>query len=59
MVWKPSEWKLAIVQGRNKFRSIVAELFEAVANEENRLARIEIDGRLERATARIDRKETR
>ena len=59
MVWKPSEWKLAIIQARDKLRSIVKELFEAVANEENRLARMEIDGRLERTTARIGRKDIR
>jgi hypothetical protein len=59
MVWKPSEWKLAVIQARDNLRSMVEELFEAVANEENRLARMEIDGRLERTTARIGRKDIR
>jgi hypothetical protein len=59
MVWNPNEWRLFIIQMSNKLRSIVKELLEAVASEENRLARMEIDGRLERTTARIDRKEIR
>jgi hypothetical protein len=59
MVWKSSDCKLAIIQMRNKFRSIVEELFKAIGNEETRLARMELDGRLERATARVDRNEIR
>ena len=35
------------------------ELFKEVANEENRLSRMEMDGRLERTTARIEGKDIR
>jgi hypothetical protein len=59
MVWKPNKWKLAIIQMRNKFESIMEELFKEVANEENRLSRMEMDGRLERTTARIEGKDIR
>jgi uncharacterized membrane protein YccC len=57
MVWTQREWKQALNRLTNKYRSVVAELFEAVASEENRLARMEMDGRLQRATIGSDRKD--
>jgi len=56
MDWKPSEWKQAINQLQDKYRSVVGELFEAVASEENRLSRMEMDGRLKHTTDNSDRK---
>lgn len=59
MVWKPSEWKQAIDQLQDKYRSVLGELFEAVASEENRLSRMEIDGRLRDTTDSSERKSFR
>jgi hypothetical protein len=56
MVWKTSEWKQAIHELQDSIRSAVEELFEAVASEENRLVRMEMDGRLERTTGGSHRK---
>ena len=50
-VWKPREWKRALVQLQNRCRSSVGELFSAVANEETELARMELEGRLESVAA--------
>ena len=51
MVWKPSEWKLAIEQLQNKYRSLLWEISSVVANEESKLSRMEMDARLESIAA--------
>jgi hypothetical protein len=50
-VWKPREWKRTLEQLQNRYRSLVGELFSAVANEETRLARMELGGRWESIAA--------
>ena len=47
MVWKPIDWKRTVRELQNRCRSFMGELFSAVANEESRIARMELDGRLE------------
>jgi hypothetical protein len=47
MVWKSREWKRAAKKLRNRYRLLVGELFSVVSNEEDRIARMELDEQLE------------
>jgi hypothetical protein len=47
LMWKPREWKRAAKQIRNRCRLLVEELYSALANEETRIARMEL-GKLRR-----------
>src|SRR5487761_355484 len=47
MLWNPHEWKRAAGQLHNRWRSWVEGLSSAVAEEETRIARMELDGQLE------------
>ena len=47
MVWIPSEWKRVVGKLQTKLRLLVCKLSATVANEENRLAHMELDGHLE------------
>ena len=57
MVWKAREWKRAAEQLHNKWRTWVGELSSAVADEENRIARTELDGLLESIAVSPGRKD--
>ena len=47
MAWKPREWKRAAKQLRNRCRLLMGEFYSTVANEETRIARLEL-GKLTR-----------
>jgi hypothetical protein len=57
MVWKPGAWKRAVEQFRKSWRLLAGELSSAVADEENRIARMELDGQLERIAISPSRKD--
>jgi hypothetical protein len=57
MVRKPSAWARAAEQFRKSWRLMVAQLSSAVADEETRIARMELDGQLERIAVSPNRKE--
>jgi hypothetical protein len=57
MVRKPSAWAGAAEQFRKSWRLMVAQLSSAVADEESRIARMELDGQLERIAVSPSRKE--
>jgi hypothetical protein len=57
MVRKPSAWKRAAEQFRKSWQLLVGQLSSAVADEETRIARMELDGQLERITVSPSRKE--
>jgi hypothetical protein len=56
-VWKSREWKRAVEKLQNRYRLLVGELFSAVSSEEARIARMELDGQLERLAISAGRKD--
>lgn len=57
MVWIPGAWKRAAEQFRKSWRLLAGKLSSAVADEETRIARLELDGRLERIAVSPSRKD--
>jgi hypothetical protein len=58
MAWKLREWKRAVEQFHNRYRSMVVELFSVVGDEETKIARLELDGRSDCVNTSSVRQET-
>jgi hypothetical protein len=52
MAWNLREWKRAVKQLHNRYRSMMVELFSVVGDEETKIARVELDGRSDSVTTR-------
>jgi hypothetical protein len=57
MVWKPREWKRAAEQLQSRCWLFVGKLSSVVANEEARIARMELGGRLKSSPSMNSRKD--
>jgi flagellar biosynthesis regulator FlaF len=55
--WKSREWNRVLEKLHGSYRQLAKELFSVVANEENRLARMETDEHLESIAINRGRKD--